>query len=112
MADNSIIGDLGDFSTIKPLGELRFRTRVARVHKQPVSLSQICATNHKCVQAAQYIQNECFSNNASSDTVCNADMYVGEIRKFCRLPEESQSLMQVAMTQLMYCTLAFSLVNP
>jgi magnesium chelatase family protein len=31
---------------------------------------------------------------------CNADMRVGEIRQFCRLQDEGQSLMGAAMTQL------------
>ena len=46
------------------------------------------------------IQNKRFSSNGSSDIVCNADMRVGEIRQFCKLPDESQSLMRAAMTQL------------
>ena len=29
---------------------------------------------------------------------CNADMRVGEIRQFCKLQEEGQSLMRAAMT--------------
>jgi len=42
-----------------------------------------------------------FSNNSSStDTICNADMHIGEIRKFCKLPEDGQSLMCAAMGQL------------
>jgi magnesium chelatase family protein len=60
------------------------------------------------VQAARNIQQarftkpaSLFSNNGSStDIVCNADMRVGEIRQFCKLPEEGQSLMRAAMTQL------------
>ena len=60
------------------------------------------------VQAARNIQQARFtspksllSNNGSStDIVCNADMRVGEIRQFCRLQEEGQSLMRAAMTQL------------
>ena len=56
------------------------------------------------VQAARDIQNKRFSNNGSTDIVCNADMCVGEIRRFCRLqacPEqgrrdEGQSLMRAA----------------
>lgn len=32
--------------------------------------------------------------------VCNADMQVGEIRQFCKLHDEGQSLMRAAMTQL------------
>jgi len=52
------------------------------------------------VQAAQDIQSKRFSNNGSSDIVCNADMRVGEIRQVCKLPAEGQSLMRAAMTQL------------
>ncbi|MEO5886159.1 MAG: magnesium chelatase, partial [Anaerolineales bacterium] len=32
--------------------------------------------------------------------ICNADMRVGEIRKFCKLQDEGQSLMRAAMTQM------------
>jgi magnesium chelatase family protein len=60
------------------------------------------------VQAARNIQQARFSkptslfsnNGSSSDIVCNADMRVGEIRQFCKLPNEGQSLMRAAMTQL------------
>ena len=60
------------------------------------------------VQAARNIQqarfmnpHSLFSNNGSStDIVCNADMRVGEIRQYCKLPEEGQRLMRAAMTQL------------
>ncbi len=60
------------------------------------------------VQAARDIQLKRFtnpesrgSNNGSStDIVCNADMRVGEIRQYCKLPDEGQSLMRAAMTQL------------
>jgi len=60
------------------------------------------------VQSACDLQNKRFSNNGSSEIVCNADMRVGEIRQFCRLQacpeqrrrEEGQSLMRSGMTQL------------
>jgi magnesium chelatase family protein len=60
------------------------------------------------VQAARNIQLNRFtnpdsriSNNGSStDIVCNADMRVGEIRQFCKLPEDGQSLIRAAMTRL------------
>ena len=52
------------------------------------------------MQAARNIQQARFSNIESSDIVCNADMRVGEIRQFCKLPEDGQSLMRAAMTQL------------
>jgi len=53
----------------------------------------------KRVQAARDVQQKRFSNG-SSDIICNADMLVGEIRQFCRLQDEGQSLMRAAMTQL------------
>lgn len=40
------------------------------------------------------------SNIEASNIVCNADMRIGEIRQFCRLPEDGQSLMRAAMSQL------------
>jgi magnesium chelatase family protein len=52
------------------------------------------------VQAARDIQSKRFSSNGSSEIVCNADMRVGEIRQYCKLPEDGQSLMRAAMTQL------------
>jgi magnesium chelatase family protein len=52
------------------------------------------------VQAARDIQNKRFSSNGLSDIICNADMRVGEIRQFCRLQDEGQSLMRAAMSQL------------
>jgi len=51
------------------------------------------------VQAARDIQNKRFSVSESSDIVCNADMRVGEIRQYCGLQDEGQSLMRAAMTQ-------------
>jgi magnesium chelatase family protein len=51
------------------------------------------------VQTARDIQNKRFSINGS-DIVCNADMRVGEIRQFCKLQDEGQSLMRAAMTQM------------
>ena len=60
------------------------------------------------VQAARDIQQKRFSNNGSSDIICNADMRVGDVRQFCKLQDEGvalslskgQSLMRAAMTQL------------
>lgn len=55
---------------------------------------------HARVQIVRDIQNKLFSNHGSAEIVCNADMRVGEIRQFCRLQDEGQSLMQAAMSQL------------
>ena len=58
------------------------------------------------VQAARNIQNKRFSGNGS-DIVCNADMRVGEIRQFCRLQDEGQSLMRAAMSQMQLSARAY-----
>jgi len=59
------------------------------------SSTSIC----KRVQAARDIQQKRFAND-KSDIVCNADMRVGEIRQFCKLQDEGQSLMRAAMSQM------------
>ena len=51
------------------------------------------------VQAARDIQQKRFANS-KSDIICNADMRVGEIRQFCKLQDEGQSLMRAAMRQM------------
>jgi len=62
------------------------------------------------VQAARDIQRTRFgvrslptsaqSQEILQSVICNADMRVGEIRQFCKLQDEGQSLMRAAMTQL------------
>jgi magnesium chelatase family protein len=52
------------------------------------------------VQAARNVQNKRFAGSETSDIVCNADMRVGEIRQFCKLQDEGQSLMRAAMSQM------------
>ena len=53
----------------------------------------------KRVQMARNIQQQRFAGS-QSDIICNADMRVGEIRKFCKLQDEGQSLMRAAMSQM------------
>jgi magnesium chelatase family protein len=53
------------------------------------------------VQAARDIQRARFLTLDSKHPIfCNADMRVGEIRQFCKLQDEGQSLMRAAMSQL------------
>src|SRR3972149_4915039 len=52
------------------------------------------------VEAARQRQRERFSQKESVHVLANADMRVGEIRQFCKLDDQSQSLMRSAMTQL------------
>lgn len=50
------------------------------------------------VQVARAIQCKRFSKYESSDIVGNADMRIGKIRQFCKLPAEDESLMRAAIT--------------
>ena len=54
------------------------------------------------MQAARERQTARFanSNSRNANIVSNADMRVAEIRQFCQLDDQSQSLMRSAMTQL------------
>ena len=89
----------------------RSRIEVPRVDYEKLSGDRVGEPS-ECirarVQAARNIQQARFAkpkslfseNGSPTDIVCNADMRVGEIRQFCKLPEEGQSLMRAAMTQL------------
>ncbi len=84
------------------LDRIDIHTEVPRVDYEKWSSDRLGETSESIrarVPAARDIQTKRFSNY-SSDIVCNADMRVGEIRQFCRLPDEVQSLMRAAMSQL------------
>jgi len=93
------------------LDRIDIHIEVPRVDYEKLSGDRVGETSESIrqrVQAARNIQQARFtnpntrlSNNGSStDIVCNADMRVGEIRQFCKLPGEGQSLMRAAMSQL------------
>jgi len=85
------------------LDRIDIHIEVPRVDYEKLSGDRVGETSEAIrarVQAARYIQLKRFSKNGSSDIVCNADMRVGEIRQYCKLPEEGQSLMRAAMSQL------------
>ena len=93
------------------LDRIDIHIEVPRVDYEKLSgdrLGESSAAIRARVQSARNIQHTRFtnpdsrlSNNGSStDIVCNADMRVGEIRQFCKLPEDGQSLMRAAMSQL------------
>jgi magnesium chelatase family protein len=81
----------------------RSRIEVPRVDYEKLSGDRVGESSESIrtrVQSARNIQQKRFSSNGASDIVCNADMRVGEIRQFCKLQAEGQSLMRAAMTQL------------
>jgi hypothetical protein len=90
---------------------LTFRHSSLKVAYSTAKTCLFCAAAHRTggessasirarVQSARDIQNKRFSNNGATDIVCNADMRVGEVRQFCGLQAEGQSLMRSTMTQL------------
>ena len=85
------------------LDRIDIHIEVPRVDYEKLSGDRLGETSESIrqrVQAARDIQNKRFSSNGSSDIVCNADMRVGEIRQFCKLQDEGQSLMRAAMSQM------------
>jgi magnesium chelatase family protein len=82
------------------LDRIDIHIEVPRVDYEKLSgnkLGETSETIRKRVQAARDIQSKRFAN---SDIVCNSDMRVGEIRQFCQLQDEGQSLMRAAMSQM------------
>ena len=85
------------------LDRIDIHIKVPRVDYEKLSGDRVGETSDSIrqrLQAARDIQQKRFSNNGFSEIVCNANMQVGEIRQFCKIQDESQSLMRSAMTQL------------
>ena len=85
------------------LDRIDIHIEVPRVDYEKLSSNRVSETSESIrqrVQAARDIQNKRFSNGEAKDIVCNADMRVGEVRQFCQLQAEGQSLMRSAMSQL------------
>ncbi|MBL8100567.1 MAG: YifB family Mg chelatase-like AAA ATPase [Anaerolineales bacterium] len=87
------------------LDRIDIHIEVPRVDYEKLSgnkLGETSETIRQRVQAARNIQQARFTNpdSQSSNIVCNSDMRVGEIRQFCQLKDEGQSLMRAAMSQM------------
>jgi magnesium chelatase family protein len=83
------------------LDRIDIHIEVPRVDYEKLSGDRIGETSESIrgrVQAARNIQQS-FAGS-QSDIICNADMRVGEIRQFCKLQDEGQSLIRAAMSQL------------
>jgi predicted ATPase with chaperone activity len=90
------------------LDRIDIHIEVPRVDYEKLSgniLGESSETIRKRVQTARDIQHTRFTNHQSTnsrstDVLCNADMRIGEVRQFCQLQPEGQSLMRAAMSQL------------
>ncbi len=90
------------------LDRIDIHIEVPRVDYEKLSGDRLGETSEairKRVQTARDIQNQRFTN--STDIVCNADMRIGEVRQFCQLQPEGQSLMRAAMSQLQLSARAY-----
>jgi len=84
------------------LDRIDIHLEVPRVDCEKLSGDRVGETSksiRKRVQVARDIQQQRFVSS-QSDIICNADMRVGEIRQFCKMQDEGQSLIRAAMTQL------------
>ena len=86
------------------LDRIEIHIEVPRVDYEKLSSNKVSETSEsirKRVQVAREIHTRfANSDSQSTDIVCNADMRIGEIRQFCSLQPEGQSLMRAAMSQL------------
>ena len=83
------------------LDQIDIHIEVYRVDYEKLSgnkLGESSEAIRKRVQNARDVKNHRFTN--STDVVCNPEMRIGEVRQFCALQPEGQSLMRAAMSQL------------
>ena len=101
------------------LDRIDIHIEVPRVDYEKLSGNKMSETSEvirQRVQAARNIQQTRFTNpreasrtskTESSNIISNADMRIGEIRQFCQLQDEGQSLMRSAMSQLQLSARAY-----
>ncbi len=102
------------------LDRIDIHIEVPRVDYEKLSGNKMSETSdaiRQRVQAARNIQQTRFTNphdasrlskkGSSTDIIANADMRIGEIRQFCQLQDEGQSLMRAAMSQLQLSARAY-----
>jgi magnesium chelatase family protein len=87
------------------LDRIDIHIEVPRVDYEKLSGDRVSESSESIrarLQAARERQRIRFSNNGSSDIICNADMRIGEIRWFCKLQDEGQSLMRSSISNTLY----------
>jgi len=94
------------------LDRIDIHIEVPRVDYEKLSGNKLSETSdviRQRVQAARNIQQIRFMNpdSQTSNIISNADMRIGEIRQFCQLQDEGQSLMRSVMSQLQLSARAY-----
>ena len=83
------------------LDRIDIHVKVPRMDYEKLSGNRVSESSESIrtrVQAARDIQNKRFINGKATAIASNADMRIGEIRQFCQLQPEGQSLMRSAMS--------------
>ena len=83
------------------LDRIDIHVEVPRMDYEKLSGNRVSESSESIrtrVQAARDIQNKRFINGKATAIASNADMRIGEIRQFCQLQPEGQSLMRSAMS--------------
>ena len=98
------------------LDRIDIHIEVPRVDYEKLSgnkMSESSDAIRQRVQAARNIQQARFTNlkSRTSNIISNADMRIAEIRQFCQLQDEDQSLMRAAMSQLNLSARAYAQHN-
>jgi len=97
------------------LDRIDIHIEVPRVDYEKLSSDRVGETSasiRQRVQAARDIQTQRYSSirNSNIDSLnimCNADMRIAEIRRFCKLDEAGESLIKAAMSQLQLSARAY-----
>lgn len=94
------------------LDRIDIHIEVPRVDYEKLSGNRVSESSESIrhrVQSARNIQQARFTNpnSQSNGIISNADMRIGEIRQFCQLQAEGQSLMRAAMSQLQLSARAY-----
>ena len=89
------------------LDRIDIHVEVPRVDYEKLSsdrLGEPSSVIRQRVEAARQRQRERFAGlehaEGANTVMCNSDMRIAEIRKFCKLDQASESLMRAAMTQM------------
>jgi len=85
------------------LDRIDIHIEVPRVDYEKLSsdrLGESSAIIQARIEAARQIQRERFTGSEITHIFANADMRVGEVRKFCKLDETGENLVRAAMSQL------------
>jgi magnesium chelatase family protein len=82
------------------LDRIDIHIEVPRVDYEKLSSDRLGESSSAIRQRVQAARQRQLDRFAGTNIVCNADMRVAEVRKFCKLDETGDSLIHAAMSQM------------